>query len=208
MNESLNWRYATQLFDPKRKLSDDLLFSLLDAARLAPSSYGLQPWKFFVVNNREKRSLLRAASYDQAQITDASHLIVIANLTALDQNYIHAHADRIARERDMAPGEIENYRAKMLASVPAMSSDRGQAWVTQQVYLALGFLLMACAHERVDACPIEGFKADQFDTILSLKQKGYHAQVVCALGYRDTKDKFASQKKVRLERKEIIEFVD
>lgn len=205
--DNLKWRYATKSFDSSRKIPKDLLDKLLDTARLSPSSFGLQPWRFFVVENPAIREELKAHAWNQPQITECSHLIVFANRVSIDADYINAYADLIAQERGLEAGAIDAYRGMMLGSLPMMQGEAGQVWMTKQLYIALGILMAACAEAKVDCCPMEGFDPARFNQILGLPAKGYHSRVLCALGYRSIEDKAAQAKKIRLEINGVVEFL-
>ena len=205
--ENQKWRYATKSFDTSKKIPKDLLEKLMLAATLAPSSYGLQPWKFFVVENLETREKLKQFAWNQPQITECSHLIVLASRASIDAVYINEYADRIANERGLPLPAIEEYRKMMLGALSMMQGEAGQTWMTKQVYIALGVLMSACAAARVDSCPMEGFEAAKFDEILGLAAKGYHARVLCPIGFRNVNDKLAGMKKIRFAQAEVTEFI-
>ncbi len=133
--DNLKWRYATKSFDSTQKIPKDLLNQLLETMRLAPSSFGLQPWKFFVVENSNVREELKAQAWNQPQITECSLLIVFANRSSIDADYINSYADRIAKERQLTAAEIAGYRNMMLDSLPMMQGQAGQAWMTKQIVL-------------------------------------------------------------------------
>ena len=203
--ESLNWRYATKSFDPSKKVSEEMLEKLLQTMSLAPSSFGLQPWKFFIVTKPETKSKLIEFAWNQPQITECSHLIVLASKTSMDADYINAYANRIVQERGLQPADIEGYRSMMLGALPMMQGEAGNAWMTKQVYIALAFLMAACAEARIDCCPMEGFEPAKFDEILGLPAKGFHAKVLCPIGYRSSNDQTANAKKIRFSKSEVCE---
>lgn len=205
--DSLNWRYATKSFDPSKKISEEMLDKLLQTMALAPSSFGLQPWKFFVVTNPEAKSKLREFAWNQPQITECSHLIVLASKTSIDADYINAYAERIVKERGIQSEDIAGYRSMMLGALPMMQGQAGDAWMTKQVYIALGILMAACAEARIDCCPMEGFEPAKFDEILGLPAKGFHAKVLCPIGYRSASDQNANAKKIRFSKSEVSEIL-
>src|SRR3954468_1447672 len=161
----LNWRYATKKFDPNRKIQAPDWKTLEQALVLSASSYGLQPWKFVVVENPDVRAKLRAAAYNQSQITDASHLVVFARRKDFGVADIARHLDRVAEVRNLPKESLEAYRKAMLGSVQR-PQEQTDAWVSRQVYIALGNFLATAAALGIDACPMEGFDAAQFDQIL------------------------------------------
>ena len=207
--QRLNWRYATKKFDPKQKISDDDWYALEQSLVLAPSSFGQQPWKFFVIRNQELRQQLQKHAWDQSQVVDASHLVVLAIKKGIDTDDVDRYVDRVAQVRDTPKDKLsglENAIKGYLQDPPfPLQID---AWSTRQVYLALGFLLYSAALLGIDACPMEGFVPAEYDEILGLKDRGYAAKVLCALGYRSEEDKLAEQKKVRYETEEVVQYID
>lgn len=207
--KQLNWRYAVKAFDPARKIPAELWKTLEEAMILAPSSYGLQPWRFNVITDPAVRTKLRAAAYDQSQITDASHLVVFsrrADMTVADVDKLvdrivevrHAPRESLAGLRDMMVGSVSNP-----ATLPGGSVDN---YTARQTYIALGFLLNAAALLDIDACPMEGFDPAQFDEILRLRQAGYAATVLATVGYRSAGDWLAPMPKVRFKHDDVIKY--
>ncbi len=204
--ERLQWRYATKKFDATRKIPADVWSALEKSATLAPSSFGLQPWKFIVVSDPALRTKLRAKSWNQPQITDASHLVVFARRTTVDRAYVQGYIDRIAQVRSVGPETLTGYRDMMLGFIekPSPGFDPS-VWTSRQVYISLGFFLSACAMMGVDACPMEGFDPNAFDEILDLKKDGLATQVLATAGYRASDDLVASAAKVRFDHGQVIE---
>jgi nitroreductase len=203
--EQLNWRYATKQFDPTRKINAHDWAALEQALLLSPSSGGLQPWKFLVITNPEMRAKLRPASYGQAQITDASHLVVLAARNDLTEADVDAHIKNITKIQG-APGEALAPLRNMLLGGLVKSQDAAgrAAWARNQTYIALGNLLTSAAVLGIDACPMEGFDRAQYDEILGLKAQGYTASVIATLGYRAATDKYAQAPKVRFSREQVF----
>ncbi|HUB24145.1 MAG TPA: NAD(P)H-dependent oxidoreductase [Tepidisphaeraceae bacterium] len=200
----LNWRYATKRFDPSRRLSSHDLETLKKAVTLAPSSFGLQPWKFFVVTDPDVRKELRAAAWDQPQIVEASHLVVLATRQGLGPADIQRHIDHIARTRGVPAESLSHINQMMLGFVSGQPREKVDAWAARQVYIALGVLLSTAAMLGIDACPMEGFEPEKFNEILGLGKHGYSATVLCALGYRAADDQYANMKKVRFPTEEVV----
>jgi nitroreductase len=182
--KALNWRYATKKFDPSKKVSEEDLNELLESARLAPSSYGLQPWKFVVVTNPDLRKKLREHAWGQPQITDASHLIVLAARTDVDEKYIKEYVAEIAKQRSVPVESVKGYEDMMIGDLTQRPKDALLDWSKRQTYIALGFLLFAAALKRIDACPMEGFDPAKFDELLGLKKKNLTSVALCPVGYR------------------------
>jgi len=193
--KALNWRYATKKFDPSKKVSDEDLNELLEVLRLAPSSWGLQPWKFIVVTNPELRKKLREHAWGQPQVTDASHLIVLAARTDLDEKYVKEYVKEISKQRGVSLESVKGYEDMMTDFVKGTSKEELIHWAKKQVYLALGMLLEAAALKHIDACPMEGFDAQKFDEVLELKN--LTAAVLCTIGYRSPDDPASKLEKVR-----------
>lgn len=204
IKQSLEWRYATKKFDANKKVSETDLEVLLQALRLSPSSFGLQPWKFIVVTNPDTRQKLKAASWNQTQITDASHLIVLARQTDMTEAHVSAYISDIAKKRNSTVESLEGYKQMMNGFIKAMSPDKKSEWMSRQVYIALGFLMAACAVHSIDACPMEGFDPKAYDDILNLESKGLSTVVLCPVGYRSADDKYASEVKVRYPLSQVV----
>ncbi len=206
MNPSLQWRYATKKFDAKKEISKETLSELLEVLRLSPSSFGLQPWKFVVVKDAALRQELRKNAWNQPQITDASHVIVLCAKTSMDAVYIKEFVSRSAKSNGIAVEALKDYQDMMLGFVKNQTPEQTAAWMSRQVYIALGLLLGECARRQIDACPMEGFDGQKFDEILKLKDQGFHATVLCAVGYRAADDTYASHAKVRFDESEVVVF--
>lgn len=202
----LNWRYATKKFDPTRQISAATWETLEQALLLSPSSYGLQPYHFVVVTNPDLRKQLRAAAWDQPQVTEASHFVVFARKLLLTEADVEKFVNLTTDTRGMARGSLKGYYDLMVGDLvrgPRNASIK--EWAARQTYIALGNLLTSAALLGVDACPMEGFDPAKFDEILRLPAKGYGATNACALGYRAADDKYAAAKKVRFPAGELIE---
>ena len=194
--EQLNKRYATKKFDASKKIASADLTTLLEAIRLSASSYGLQAYKVLVVENEAIRKQLRAASWDQSQITDASQLLVFAVETNFDEKGVDKFVENTANTRNIEVSALSGYADMMKGSLKR-PAEEVQAWLTKQLYIALGFGLVAAAELNIDSCPMEGFDASQYDEILGLKEKGLHAGVILAVGYRSSEDGYQHLAKVR-----------
>jgi nitroreductase len=203
--ERLNWRYATKQFDPNRKINASDWAALEEALRLTPSSGGLQPRKFIVVTDPAVRAKLRAASYGQPQITDASHLVVFAAKNNFSEADVDAHLQNVARIQGVPVESLAPLRGMLVGGiVRAMDETARNAWARNQAYIALGNLLTSAALLDIDACPMEGFDRAQYDEILGLNAKGYSSAVIATLGYRLPTDKSAGAPKVRFAREQIF----
>lgn len=205
---ALNWRYATKAFDPAKKIPAATWKTLEEALILSPSSFGLQPYKFFIIENPALREQLLPHSWGQRQIVDASHLVVFAARTALTDVDINHYIDRIVEVRGITRESLEGLRGMMGASLTSPGCEsRIPHWSALQAYIAIGNLMTSAALLGVDTCPIEGFVPAEYDALLGLKEQGYASVVVAALGYRSAEDKYATFPKVRFPAAELIKTV-
>ena len=202
--EVLNWRYATKKFDPAGIVPDEELSDLLDAVRLSPSSYGLQPYKVLVIRDEEIRERLRPACWDQSQITDASHVLVLASKTDFSEDLIDSYVDEVSATRGVSRENLNGYADFMKSKLLHLPSETKAEWTARQAYIALGNLLSAAAVLKIDACPMEGFDPQQVDEILDLKKEGLTASVIVPIGYRSDKDPSRLNKKVRRPESELF----
>jgi len=204
--EQLNWRYATKKFDPTQTISEATWQALSESLVLTPSSYGLQPWKFWVITNPAIRAELKPASWNQDQITDSSHLVVFSIKKNLSSEHIDHFIERTAEVRGVTAESLEGYRNVMVSDVVyGARSLTVNEWATRQTYIALGNFMTSAALLGVDTCPMEGLDPAKYDKILGLPSKGYATVVACAAGYRASEDKYADLAKVRFISSEVIE---
>lgn len=202
----LLWRYATKKFDPSKKIPQHQLSEVLESLRLAPSSFGLQPWKFIVVKNEALRKELKTHSWNQSQIVDASELVVLCALKNLDETYIKNYVRNIASERGVAVETLKSYEEMMIGFIKSRSPEQLSEWMKRQVYIALGFLMYSATALHIDSCPMEGFDGKKYDEVLKLDEQGLESVVLCTLGYRAQDDHYAEQKKVRFSAGEVLLF--
>lgn len=195
--DQLNWRYATKKFDPTKKLTSEEFTTLLEVLRLSPSSYGLQPYKFLVIENPEIRSQLQLHSWNQSQITEASHLIVFCSFFNLNENLIDEHIQNTAATRSLDIASLEGFRSVLMKNILEMTPEAAREWSKKQCYIALGQLLGACAQLGIDATPMEGFSPEGYDQVLGLKEKNLEAVLACPVGFRSEADSYQFKEKVR-----------
>ncbi len=204
--EALNWRYAVKKFDKQKTISQDLWHALEESLMLTPSSYGLQPWKFIVVTNKELRQKLTSVSWNQKQVEDCSHLVVFAVKEKMDEAHVQSFVDQMAKVRGIDVSSIEGYRKMMIGDV--VSGARGKVafeWAARQAYIALGNFMTSCAMLNIDTCPMEGIDPVKYDEILGIAGTGWKTVVACPSGYRAADDQYASLKKVRFSRETLIQ---
>lgn len=203
---ALNWRYAVKQFDPSRKIAAADWHALEEALRLAPSSFGIQPWKFVVVETPALRAKLREASWGQSQVTEASHLVVLAVKQAVDGAHLDRYFADTAKTRGVAVESLAGFR-KVIDGFVAGKAKAGQleTWSAKQVYIAAGQFMAAAAVLGVDTCPLEGIDPAKYDELLGLAGTGWAVQMAIAAGYRSADDKYAATPKVRFPAAEVIE---
>jgi nitroreductase/dihydropteridine reductase len=202
--QSLEWRYATKKFDATKKVSAEELDTLLNTTQLAPSSYGLQPYKILVVKDAAIREQLKDAAYGQAQLTDASQVIVFAAETVINDDYVKRNIDLAAEVRQMDRAKLEPFENVILGAIGHKTEDERVAWAHKQAYIALGVLISAASELKIDTCPMEGLDPIKFDEILGLKDKGLTTSVIVTIGYRSEDDHYSHLAKVRKPANELF----
>ena len=205
--ENLNWRYATKKFDASKKVSQKDLENLLEATSLSASSYGLQPYEILVVEDAALRSKLQPAAWGQSQITEASHLIVLANQSTFGEELVDNYLDNVSETRGIPSNDLEGYSDFMKSKLMPLSESAKATWTARQTYIALGNLLSAAADLKIDTCPMEGFDSAQFNEMLGLSKKGLNAAVLVAIGYRSEEDKTQHYKKVSKTKENLITYI-
>ena len=205
--EQLHWRYATKKFDPSKKISEADWKALEQSLVLSPSSFGLQPWQFFVVRNPEIRQKLLEHSWGQTPVVDASHLVVFAIKKDLNNDDVDHYIKRMAEVQKVSIENLEGFSKviKGFLGNPSMDVD---TWAAKQVYIALGFFMTCAATLEIDTLPMEGFVPPKYDEVLGLAEKGYKSVVLCPAGYRADNDKYSTSPKVRFPTEQIIQYVD
>lgn len=199
-----NWRYATKKFDTTKKISTEDLNILKEAIRLSSSSYGLQPYKVIIVENPEIRALLQPAAWGQSQIVEASHLIIFANETNVDDSTIDSYLKKISETRNTPIEALSGYGDFMKSKITTLETEVKNTWTAKQTYLALGNLLNAAAELKIDVTPMEGFVAERVNEILGLEKLGLNASLLATLGYRHAEDATQHYKKVRKSTEELF----
>lgn len=198
------WRYATKKFDATKKVTAEDLNTIKEAIRLTASSYGLQPYKIFIIENPELRAQLQPASWGQSQIVDASQVIVFANMTQFGDADIDAYIQNLSQTRGIPVEAVQGYADFMKSKITPLTDDVKANWTAKQAYLALGNLLNVAAELKIDVTPMEGFEADKYNAILGLNEKGLNAAVVATIGYRHEEDATQHYAKVRKSNEELF----
>ena len=204
--DDLNWRYATKKFDPSKKLTDAQLRDLLEALRLTPTSFGLQAYKFIVITDPALREKMKTVSWNQTQVTDASHLIAICAKKTLTEADVDAYIADIATTRGMPTEALKGYRDMMIGYAKAKAPQEIEIWSQKQTYIALGTLLSACAEMKIDSCPMEGFDREKIDALLGLTGSDYSVATLCPVGFRASDDATANMKEVRFPMEKLVEY--
>ncbi len=206
--DALNWRYATKKFDVSKKIPAETWAALEQALVLSPSSFGIQPWQFLVVNDPAVREKLVPVSWGQTQPKDASHFVVFAVRKDLPEAHIDRYVARTAELRGSTPEALAPFKKMMMGSLEgARAKGFLDTWQTHQVYIALGQFMASAAVLGVDTCPMEGLEPAKYDEILGLAGTGYATVVACAAGYRAGDDKYATLPKVRFPAAEVIRHI-
>lgn len=202
--ESLNWRYATKKYDPSKKVSAQDLETLKEAVQLSVSSMGLQPYKVLIIENPEVRQKLKAAGYNQDGITESSQLFVFAYEKNVSEKHVDAYMDNISKVREIEKESLKPFEDTINGFINNQTEEGKNAWAAKQTYIALSTLINTAALLKIDATPMEGFNAQQFDEILGLDKLGLSTAVIAAVGYRHEEDGFQHFKKVRKPQNELF----
>jgi nitroreductase len=192
---ALNWRCAVKRFDPARTIAADTWAALERSLPLAPSSFNLQPWKFLVVADKELRTQMRAAAWNQPQVTSASHFVVFAGMRTATVEDVDRMIAATAAHRGIGVEELARYRQIIADFVlNGWAARDGGGWNARQVYIALGQFMTAAAMVGVDTSPLEGIDTAAYDRLLGLDGTRYTALCACAAGYRAADDTSAATK--------------
>jgi nitroreductase len=206
--EALNWRYATKVFDATKKIPAEVWHALEQALVLTPTSYGLQPYQFLIVQDAAKRAALLPHSWGQKQVVDCSHFVVFTARTEMKDADAAKFIQRTSEVRGIPLEKLNFYRDMILSDVVnGPRSKTAHEWAARQAYIALGNLMTCAAVLGVDACPMEGLVPSEYDNFLGLNGSGYKTVVACALGYRAAADKYAGLAKVRFETKDLVRMI-
>ena len=193
----LSWRAAIKSYDTKKKLTSKQVDLLLEAARMAPTSYGMQPIKLYVVSNSEIKKKLGAAGYNQPQFTDASHILVFAARTEITEQDVSEYITRISEQRGVSKASLDGFAQMLLGSTANKTPEQLHTWAAKQAYIALGMTLSIAAEHTIDTTPMEGFDPQKFDAILGTNDEGFTSVVALAAGFRSENDPYVQLKKVR-----------
>ena len=206
--QHLKWRYATKKYSSKVIPSNDIE-TLLESIRLSPTSLGLQAFKVFVIgNNPSLRQQILPVAYNQSQITDASHLLVFAAYTEVNDQHIHTYLNNIANTRQIPVESLDGFKNSIQGFTSNKNAQQTAEWASRQCYIALGIAMNTAAKLQIDSTPMEGFNHEGLDTVLGLKEQNLTSSVILALGYRDEEnDKLAKLPKVRKPHAELFDML-
>jgi nitroreductase len=193
----LEWRYATKKFDSSKKLSKNQINTLKKAFNLTATSYGLQTISLVIVKDEVLRKSLVSHTFNQNQVIEASHLLVICIQENILKNDVVSHFDNIKNIRNTPDGILKPYKESLIETMDNMSVEARELWSKNQAFIALGNLMTVCAVEGIDSCPMEGFIPEKYDEILKLTKKGLKSVLLLPVGFRANDDVFADFKKVR-----------
>ena len=203
--QKLQWRYATKKMDPAKTVPEEKVERILEAIRLTATSSGLQPYEVIVVTNKALREQIKPHAWNQAQITDCSHLLVFAAWDNYTAERINMMFDLVNDERGFKNEGWENYRQQVLASYTPRDAEINYQHAARQAYIGLGTALIAAAEEGVDSTPMEGFDPDAVDEILGLRARGLRSVILLPLGYRAAQgDWLVDLKTVRRSREDFV----
>lgn len=202
--ENLKWRYAVKKFDETKIVDSSKVNLLKEAFNLTATSYGLQPIKLLVIQNKELQSQLVEHSWNQKQVAQASHVLVFCVDTALTGSDVENYFARVKEIRNTPDEVITPFKNFLVSKIESQSSEELYAWAKNQAYLAMGNLLTVCAQERIDSCPMEGFVPEKYDEVLNLADKNLASVLVLPIGFRAEDDFMKDQKKVRKNLEETV----
>lgn len=206
LQETLKWRYAVKHYSDK-EVSDTDLNAIIDAINLSASSTGLQPYRLFVLKDKNVRKKLGASSFNP-QIVDASHLLVFAAYENVSQENIDHYIQYVADVREIPVEQLAEFKKALETGLLSRTTEENFIWSAKQAYIALGTGLIAAADLKIDATPMEGFDSQLLDKLLDLKTQGLKSVVLLSIGYRDEeKDFFAKLKKVRLPKEQFATII-
>jgi nitroreductase len=206
--DKLNWRYAAKAMN-KEKVAEDKIARILEAARLAATSSGLQPFEIFVIKNQAVKEKIKPVAWNQSVITDCSHLLVFAAWDTYTADRINYMFDLTNKIRGFENEGWENYRQMLLNSYPQKDAEENFNHAAKQAYIAFSHAIIAAAYEEVDTTPIEGFDPAAVDEILGLREKGLRSAVLLPLGYRQEENDWLSNLvKVRKPMKDLISVIE
>lgn len=205
--ENLKWRYATKKFDTDKTINHEQLSYLQEAIRLPVSSYGLQLYKVLVVTDSERKKALQPLCWNQPAITDCSHLFIFCNNQHYSHHLVDEYIQLVSREQNIDATMLDGYGTFIKDKISEKTPTEQSTWLARQPYLAVSNLLMACAEQRIDACPMEGFDTEAINRYFQLDTNNLNAIVMVATGYRTHDDEAQHRKKIRKSSEDLFKFL-
>lgn len=202
--DSLKWRYAVKKFDAEKQLSEEQINTLKEAFNLTATSYGLQPLKLVIVKNKEIQQQLLPHSWNQQQVIQVSHLLVICTKDNFTSEEVNSYFNLVQSIRQTPDKIVAPFKEFLTAEIEKKTQEELFTWNKNQAYIALGNLLTVCALEKIDSCPMEGFTPEKYDEILNLKAQNLKSVLVLPVGFRANDDYMKDQQKVRKQTQEIV----
>lgn len=207
--DHLKWRYATKRYNSAVKLEDERVMQIVEAARLAPTSSGLQPFEMILVKNQEVKEQLVPIAMNQVQIKECSHLLIFAAWDSYTESRVDAVFDNMEAIRSLPKGEMNDFKNSVKGNFKGLTQEQQFQHAARQAYIAFGIAIAAAAELKIDASPMEGFYGDQLDALLGLDKKGLKSVTILALGERDPEnDWLMPMKKVRFSMESILTVIE
>lgn len=203
--DNLKWRYATKKYDPTKKVAQDDVDKIIEAARLAPTSSGLQQFKVVVITNQEIKDQIVPIAMDQQIVADCSHLLVFVAWDKYTTERIDGQYDYITDERGLPRGRFGSYTDRLKKMYLNQTEAENFVHTARQAYIGFGLSIAQAAELKVDCTPMEGFSTDALDELLDLRSKGLRSVLLLPLGYRDAEnDWLVNMKKVRKPKEDFV----
>ena len=205
--EALNQRYSVKKFEKGLEVPAEILQNILQAGKLSASSLGLQPYRIIVAESDQIKEKLIPAFYNPTQISTCSHLLIIVSNNEIKEDYVGNYFNDISQTREIPLEDLNPFRESISKHMNTLSRDEVMNWSQKQSYIVLGNLMFAAALEKIDTCPMEGYKQEKIDEILELDTQKEKVAVTLAIGYRSTEDEFQNFKKVRKPNDRLFKFL-
>ena len=205
--EALNQRYSVKKFEKGLQVPADILGNILEAGKLSASSLGLQPYRIIVAESNGIKEKLIPAFYNPTQISTCSHLLIIVSNNEIKEEYVGNYFNDISKTREIPLEDLNPFKESISKHMNTLSREEMMSWSQKQSYIVLGNLMFAAALEKIDTCPMEGYKQEKIDEILELDIQKEKVAVTLAIGYRSTEDEFQNFKKVRKPNERLFKFL-
>ncbi len=205
--EALNQRYSVKKFEKGHQVPADVLQNILEAGKLSASSLGLQPYRIIVAESEDIKEKLIPAFYNPTQISTCSHLLIIVSNNEIEEEYVGNYFSHISETREIPLENLQQFRESINKHMTTLTKEDVMSWAQKQSYIVLGNLMFAAALEKIDTCPMEGYRQEKIDEILNLNPEKEKTAVTLALGYRSAEDEFQNLKKVRKPNDRLFKFL-